>query len=538
MRSTLIVLSLLAALLLAPASLAQCYLSQNCRPVDNLTYTPSGPVGQVYHGDGASNNGVGGWTTAYADVNQCLSCHYGTDTLPYLQTGHKNMLRKYAPGVLWGGPDSALYGILDGFYGSGTTYDWNNGQVTVGWCTPFATLTQNGLPPADASCQYPFYTLPNEDAPAPYTPVAPTVAAGGVRNLYYVFGGWMSYGGPLNPSATQLNTIFDQGLTGEAYPNVNYDCARCHTTGYNFDASGPEPTSNTNNRVTRIPDSVLPRVPTDGYIAPGTSGTSSWFLTGVQCERCHVAAYSYASHPYYPIKVTVPKNETATALCIECHREESVDMADATANPPNPGAIYPSNPIVTLDGGYCSDLSGSPYATCLLNSANQWLYMPFIDHEQGQTFLNSPHARLNGTLIQNQQNSADLSVTISGTYSSQFSETIGDPTKNLGCTGCHDPHQTIVASVPNAKPIKAVRSVPPPCADHHGHDQSPHGPRHTLPDGLAVRHSRGLRHLPHAGRAWGRFQPFVPDQYQRQLLDIPDAKPALHPKQHHPEYGS
>ena len=458
MKSKLLVQSvpvltvLFTVLLLAPLSCAQCYLSQRCAPVDNLTYTANG-TGQVYHGDGASNNGVGGWTTAYADVNQCLACHYGTDTLPYLQTGHKNILRKYAPGVLWGGPDNALYSILDEFYGSGTTYDWNNGQVTVGWCTPLATLAQNGLAPVDASCQYPYYTLPNEDAPAPYTPVAPTVAAGGVRTLYYVYGGWMAYGGPLNPSSTQLNTLFDKGHTGELYPNGNYDCARCHTTGYNFDAWGPEPTSNTNNRVGRIPDSVLPRVPTDGYIAPGTSGTSSWYLTGVQCERCHVAAYGYASHPYYPITVTVPHNEAASALCIECHREETVEMADPTANPPNPGAIYPSNPMMTLDGGYCSDFSGSAYSTCLLNSANQWAYMPFIDHESGLAFLNSPHARFNGTLIQNHQNSSDLSVAISGTYASQFSESIGDPTKNLGCTGCHDPHQTTVASVPNAKPI-------------------------------------------------------------------------------------
>jgi len=460
MRPKLIVLSVLilaplvTVLLLAPPSCAQCYLSQKCAPVDNLTYIPNG-TGQVYHGDGASNNGAGGWTTAYADVNQCLACHFGTDTLPYLQTGHKNTLRKYAPGVLWGGPDSALYGILDGFYGSGTTYDWNNGQVTVGWCTPLATLAQNGLPPVDASCKYPYYTLPNEDAPASYTPVAPTVAAGGVRNLYYLYGGWMNYGGPLNPSATQLNTVFDKGHTGQIYPNGNFDCARCHATGYNFDGWGPEPTSNLNHQVVRIPDSSLFRVPSDGFIADGTSGTSSWYLTGVQCERCHVAAYSYASHPYYPITVTVPRNEAATALCIECHREETVVMADASANPAHPGSIYPANPLVTLDRGYCSDLSGSPYSPCVSNSANTWIYRPFIDNEQGQAFLNGPHARLNGTLIQNAQNSPDLSVLISGTYASQFSESIGDPTKNLGCTGCHDPHQTTVASVPNAKPILA-----------------------------------------------------------------------------------
>ena len=454
MKSNFVVLSflVLAVLLLAPASFSQCYLSQNCRPVDNLTYTPNG-TGQVYHGDGASNNGIGGWTTAFSDVNQCLSCHYGTDEISYLQTGHKNVLRKYAPGVLWGAPDGKLYSMLDAYYGSGSTFNWTTGQVTVGWCTPLATIAQNGLTPVDASCQYPYYTLPNSQAPAPYTPVAPTVEAGGLRNLYYIFGGWMTYAGLNNPSVNQLNTIFDKGLTGEQYPNGNYDCARCHATGYNFDNWGPEPTSNLNNQVLRIQDSALPRVPTDGYIAPGTSGTSSWYLTGIQCERCHVAATGFASHPWYPIPVTVARNEAATALCVECHREETVVMADATANPPNPGAIYPANPLVTLDGGYCSDLSGSAYSACVSNAANHWVYSPFIDHESGLSFLNSPHARLSGTVVQNTQNSSDLSVTISGTYSSQFSEAIGDPTKNLGCTGCHDPHQTTVASVANAKPI-------------------------------------------------------------------------------------
>lgn len=82
---------------------AQCYLSRGCAPVDDLNYNSNGN-GQVYHGDGASNNGAGGWTTTWSDVNQCLSCHYGTDTLPYLMTGHKNTLRKIAPGVLWVGP--------------------------------------------------------------------------------------------------------------------------------------------------------------------------------------------------------------------------------------------------------------------------------------------------------------------------------------------------------------------------------------------------------------------------------------------------
>lgn len=433
-------------------SFAQCYLSQGCKPVDFLNYQPNG-TGQVYHGDGASNNGAGGWTTYYSDINQCLGCHYGTDTLPYLFTGHKNTLRKFAPGVLWGGPDHAPYLTTDDYYGSGSTYNWSTGQVTLGWCDPLGTLVQNGLEPTDPGCEYPFYTLYNAHAPAPYTIVPPTPAGGGMRNLFYLYGGWQNYGGSKNPSATHLNAVFDSGFTGDLYPQGNFDCARCHATGYNFTNYGPEPTANTNDILAPIPDTQFSRVPSDGYSASGPYGTSSWYLTGIQCERCHIAAYGWGSHPWDPVTVTVPHNEAATALCMECHRGEVIVQADPTANPPVPGSINPANALTTLDRGYCSDLSTATYATCLQNPSNQWIYKPYIDHEAGQAFLNSPHARFSGSLIQNAQHTADLSITLAGTYASQFSENRFDPTKNLGCTGCHDPHQSTVSEVNAPKPI-------------------------------------------------------------------------------------
>jgi predicted CXXCH cytochrome family protein len=447
-----IALFLLAFAMICPLNLhAQCYLSQGCKPQDNLTYQPNG-TGQVYHGDGASNNGAGSWSIYNSDVDQCLSCHYGTDNLPYLFTGHRNTLRKIAPGVLWGGPDDVIYPTTDNYYGSGSVYNWTTEQITLGWCNPLATSLLNGLSPTDPTCQYLFYTQPNANAPASYTPVAPTVAGGGMRNLFYLYGAWQNYGGSANPAATHLNSVFDSGFTGDLYPKGNFDCGRCHATGYNFDSSGPEPTSNTNNLVSFIADSKFSRIPTDGFVAPGTNGTSSWFLTGIQCERCHVAGYEWGTHPWDEVTVTVPQNEAATALCMECHRGESVTMANPTSNPPVAGSISPSNTLQTVEHGYCSDLSGSSYATCVSNAANHWVYKPYINHEAGQAFLNSPHARFNGTLIQNAQHSSDLSISISGTYLSQFSENLKDPTKNLGCTGCHDPHQSTVPQV-NGTPI-------------------------------------------------------------------------------------
>ena len=446
--SWLTLLMLLAFPTICPLiSDAQCYLSQGCKPVDSLNYQPNG-TGQVYHGDGASNNEAGGWTTMDSDVNQCLSCHYGTDTYPYLMTGHKNTLRKFAPGVLWGGPDDSIFLASDDYYGSGSIYNWAGSQVTLGWCDPLATLAVNGLAPIDPSCQFSYYTLPNSHAPAPYTPVAQTVAAGGVRNLFYVYGGWQNYGGSQNPVATHLNTIFDSGFTGDLYPNGNFDCARCHATGYNFDNWGPEPTSNTNNVLSPIPDVQFHRIPSDG-----SSTTSSWYLTGIQCERCHVAAWGYGSHPQGGLQATQPQNEAATALCMECHRAEVITMADQNGNG---GSINPANTLVTRDHGYCSDLSGSSYANCIVNPANQWIYKPYVDHEAGQSFLNGSHARFSGTLVQNAQHAADLSITIAGAYASQFTENLNDPTKNLGCTGCHDPHQSTVPAAGAAKPFLAT----------------------------------------------------------------------------------
>ena len=462
---------------------AQCNLSQGCGPVDNLTGTPNG-TGQVFQGDGASNNGNGGWTTSHAASNQCLSCHNGTDTNTYLMSGHKNTLRKLAPGVLWGGPDGAPYATTDS-YGSGSVYNWSADTITLGWCDPLFVPAENGLSAPDPTCSYPYYTLPNAQSPGLYTPVAPTPAAGGQQNLFYIMGGWDHYGGTANPAATQLGTIFSNGSTGQTYPNGNFDCARCHATGYNFDASAPEPTQNTGGAVAAIPNSQFGRIPSDGFIAAGTQGTSSWYLTGVQCERCHQAAWSYGAHGTGPWQATMPQYEAATALCLECHRGENITAANPNTSPATQGSITPEATPKVQDNGYCSDQSGSSYSNCVANSANTWIYKPYFEHEAGATYLNSPHARFTGSLVQNAQHSPDLSVTLSGSYQSQFSESPTDKTKNYGCTGCHDPHQSATPS--------ATLPEPYVCGDCHTLSSSilqqvnhPTGPGTPFPTGTSA----------------------------------------------------
>lgn len=345
---------------------------------------------QVYHGDGATNDGKGSWTTNSAKSDQCFNCHRaggaGTDVSAYLQTGHKNMLRKIVPVVLWSGADGQPYPATDDHYQSGSVYDWLAGKVTVGTCVPASATTGNGLGlPLDA-CPgiYPLY--------------------GQSRNIFYMFGGWTD--------KTQLNTAFDGGFTGEQYPNGNYDCARCHTTGYSFDATGPEPTY----LGQAIPDAKFSRVPTDF-----TSGTSSWHLDGIQCERCHSADNGTNNHTLSGAIAggipTKPLNEKATAVCLQCHREETADTVanTITLTTPAPGGAGSSYLIVS-DGGYCSNLTSPDYATCTSSGAT-WNYAPFLDHESGPTFLNGPHARFSGALALNSQNSTDLSVNVSGTYS-------------------------------------------------------------------------------------------------------------------------
>lgn len=479
--SLLVISALVFSLMFSISLSAQCNLAQGCGPVDKLTSQPNGN-GQVYLGDGASYDGRGGWTTTKAGPNQCLSCHNGSDVTSYLMSGHKNTLRKVAPNAIWAAPDGNTYLTTDDHYGSGSVYNWTNGMVTVGWCDPYSVFAQLGLPAPDQKCQYPYYTLPNANAPAAYTPVPPSPAGGGERNIFYLFGGWQNYGGSTANNQTQLGAIFDSGSTGELYPNGNFDCARCHATGYNFNASAPEPTANTGGTVSAITNAQFSRIPTDGYIAPGTQGTSSWYLSGIQCERCHQAAWSYGSHGSGAWDATYPQTGPAvTALCMECHRGENITTATKTTS----GSITPTLTPRVMDRGYCSDMSGSGYSACVGNPANKWIYKPYIQHEAGPSFLNGPHARFTGTVAQNSQHSSDLSITLAGNYASQFSENPADSTQNGGCTRCHDPHQSLTPSSDQPQPYvcDSCHNLSTNFLQNEGH---PTGPGTPFPTGTAA----------------------------------------------------
>ena len=430
---------------------------------------------------GAVLNNVGAFpvATPYENDRQCLGCHYhqnaaGTTGTAYLLTGHKNALRKIPAGSAfqqWAGPDGNPYNTTDAYYGTGSTFNWSAGTVNVDGCDISTRLPVVGLNAlVDSGCLWPYYGEQNVP-------------------LYYLFGGWMYYGGNSTTGNPHINTVFglgatstSGGFTGEQYPDGNFDCGRCHATGYNFQTAGtstgtlastgaptfagPEPTIQTSTTgtgtYTAITDAQMQRWPSD----MGSGSDSSWYLTGVMCERCHIAEASYLTGPGnyvgdlavhegysnggsnggYSQGMVLPTDQLSTGLCIQCHRSEAITTGTGTS-----GTIQPTYPPVATDTGYCSDLSLKTPTQCTAG----WIYRPVIAHAQGTEFLNGPHAEFTGTVTQNTQNSADLSVNIVGTYGatlptpegSYFVETSGaNIDQNKGCTGCHDPHFTTVVT--------------------------------------------------------------------------------------------
>jgi predicted CXXCH cytochrome family protein len=216
--------------------------------------------------------------------------------------------------------------------------------------------------------------------------------------------------------------------------------------------------------------------------------------------------YHYAA-PYQPVNVA------ATALCIECHRQErnntTTNIIQPTQLPGQNLAGWPAIPGAgslgaVSDSGKCSDGSSKAYSACMA-AGLAWNFTPSMSHGAtgAEAFLNSPHARFTGTLQQNAQNSPDLSVQLNGTFNSYFTDwgegiqpnaatgTVTTSSNNGGCTGCHDPHYSTVATATPA-PIPMVKQ----CQDCHtnegpGQDFSiravnhPVGQGTPLPNGLS-----------------------------------------------------
>ena len=435
------------------------------------------------------------------------------DANGYLLTGHRNILRKVLPTQDPSGAPMATTGNDTGTYpgsdSAGNVLNWLAGIDMAGG-TPNSILYELGWTGS----------------------TSPAVAF------------WLNGTGPTYTAGANSDTS-------------NYQCARCHTTGYRFDGVGPEPTYTQGTPsapvYNAVTDAMLKRVP-----AGWTSGkTSSWQLTGIQCERCHGSSHTDCNAAVPPIpypkiggqtvtscnawqdgsgtwrlaKTYQPVNVAATALCIECHRQERNNTTQHIIQPTQlPGqnlSGWPAIPGVgslgaVSDSGSCS-VSHTPkytYSQCLANGG-AWNFKPSMSHgaNGAEAFLNSPHARFTGTLQQNAQNSPDLSVQLNGTFSSYFTDwgegvqPFGGPvatsSNNGGCTGCHNPHYSTVATA-TPSPTAIVKH----CQDCHtyeapGRDYSikavnhPVGEGTPLPNGLSSADSSPcvVCHLAAAGGA-------------------------------------
>jgi len=429
-------------------------------------------AGQYYHSDGAEwwntwnstfqtasprkygaykayASGDGYYSSTSIPSNPCWGCHHGNPTSSvdangnvvgngiganYMTMGHKNMLRKVKPGQapynLEGLP---LYSTTGNMDAAGNLYDWTGNTLSP----------DGGVTKGPASI-----TLAGSTTPLP---------------MYYLFG-WTD----------APDTLYQGGGNGTA--GYNYQCGRCHTSGYRFDNKGPEPTDYNLNPIS---DANLSRYPASG--GKGQGETSSWMLSGIQCERCHKADMQFDSSVYNPTVNSpavgtssggrishlvsalvgssavppsfmldgtagyvrplpvVPVNEKGTALCIECHRQEVSKAGTGGVL----GETHPAQlPGQTLgiagiaDGafkssGKCSDGKtydknsvANDYALCLAAGQTYGPYAPSMSHgaNGAQAFLNSPHARFVGTIDQTTQNSPDLSITLTGTYNSHFAD--------------------------------------------------------------------------------------------------------------------
>ncbi|UCF79238.1 MAG: hypothetical protein JSW03_02995 [Candidatus Eiseniibacteriota bacterium] len=151
------------------------------------------------------------------------------------------------------------------------------------------------LNPASSARQSGFYPFGDLPGPPP---------GESWNNISYVIGGFWwkarfidNEGYVLTGSNVQYNLATDRWVSYNEGQTQEYDCGRCHTTGYR--SYGHQ-----NNM-------------------PGIIGT--WALNGIQCERCHGPGSKHVYAPYdHPMKI-----DRSSVMCGECHSRGSTSAIPA-----------------------------------------------------------------------------------------------------------------------------------------------------------------------------------------------------------------
>lgn len=388
--------------------------------------TAGAEPGQYYFGDGGVPNYTtippGGWT--YDKLFNCLGCHNpnkvggAPDMSTYLMTGHKNMLRMTGFNEPRTGPD-------------GKPYATDANGYSILWGTASTNYTALKVPTIDeGTCTVAgfFTSVTCANAGGTWTP--------NLLPLFYIYDGW------LNESAA--NVFTPTALAGSSTAPGSYTCGRCHTTGFTMDTS---------LQTARAPEFIYPGITNipgrPGYVnfdpdGGGPSVASSWAigsyydpLDGVQCERCHDATnHSPDGNP----GATVVTGAAATALCLQCHRQEHT--ITYTSGQPLGSNIVPTP--FTDNPAPANPPSEPLYPLPQLEVGSNGSYAPaFYGHSTGTEYLNSVHGQYTG----NFQNISDPTQ-----YTSYFVSEGG--VSGNGCTTCHEVHQSIVPAVDAAAPIK------------------------------------------------------------------------------------
>ncbi len=181
---------------------------------------------------------------AYVGTNTCVNCHTGFDE-PVLQTGHSNVVHEVSGGV---------------------------------------------------APEWPYSSVP--DPPAGYQWLDISYVIGGYawRANFLGLDGNLITGNP--GDQTQYNVTNNSWSDYYSGDDLQYDCGRCHTTGYSVSGNQDD--------------------------LPGILGT--WSEDGVTCEGCHGPGGAHIQNPSpSTINVDMPVEER----CLTCHTRGHIDYIEA-----------------------------------------------------------------------------------------------------------------------------------------------------------------------------------------------------------------